>query len=328
MTTLTSPCILNNPVFSALLPVVFLIAIGFIAGRVGWIRAEATKDLSNLVFVVLTPALLFRAMSSVHIEQLNFKPVALYFVAVGILYAAVFLTNGRNTRAAVLGLAATFSNTVMIGIPLVGLAYGQTALVLLFTLISVHALTLLTVATIVLEIMEARQLSATQPSGGSAPRHVWQTVLTAIKNGIIHPVPLPIIVGLLFAQTGLVIPDVVDRPLQLLGNAFGPVALLLVGATLTQVRVGSHLRDALGISLLKNLALPALVAAVGWLAGSHGQDWTVMIVAASLPMGANVFLFAQRYQVAQDLVTASMAVSTVLGLASITLVMSLVGLLG
>lgn len=267
-------------------------------------------------------------MSSVHIEQLNFKPVALYFVAVGILYAVVFATQGRNTRAAVLGLAATFSNTVMIGIPLIGLAYGQSALVLLFTLISVHALILLTVATIVLEIMEVRQLRATQPAGDVAPRQVWQTVLIAVKNGIIHPVPLPIILGLLFAQTGLVIPDVVDRPLQLLGNAFGPVALLLVGATLTQVRVGSHLRAALGISLLKNLALPALVAAVGWLAGSHGQAWTVMIVAASLPTGANVFLFAQRYQVAQDLVTASMAVSTMLGLISITLVMYLAGVPG
>lgn len=319
---------MNNPVFSALLPVVFLTAIGFIAGRVGWIRAEATKDLSNLVFVVLTPALLFRAMSSVHIEHLNFKPVALYFVAIGVLYTLVFVTQGRNTRAAVLGLATTFSNTVMIGIPLVGLAYGQTALVMLFTLISVHALILLTVATIVLEVMEARQLAATQVAAADAPkRHVLQTVLTAIKNGIIHPVPLPIILGLLFAQTGLVIPDVIDRPLQLLGSAFGPIALLLVGATLTQVRVGPHLRAALGISFLKNLVLPALVATACWLSGLRGLDLTVMIVAASLPMGANVFLFAQRYQVAQDLVTASMAVSTVLGLVTITLVMSLVGML-
>ena len=151
-------------------------------------------------------------------------------------------------------------------------------------------------------------------------------MLTAVKNGIIHPVPLPIIVGLLFAQTGLVLPEVVDRPLQLLGNAFGPVALLLVGATLTQVRVGSQWRGALGISLLKNLALPLLVAAVGWAAGLRGLEWNVMVVAASLPMGANVFLFAQRYQVAQDLVTASLAVSTVLGLLTISLVMSLVSL--
>ena len=319
---------MNNPVFSSLLPVVLLTAIGYIAGRAGWIRAEATKDLSNLVFVVLTPALLFRAMSAVHIEQLNFKPVALYFVAIGILYAAVFWMQGCSTRAAVLALAATFSNTVMIGIPLIGLAYGQAVLVLLLTLISVHALILLTLATIVLEIIEARQIPrAGLPDGAAAPRDAWQTVLTAIKNGIIHPVPLPIIIGLLFAQTGLVIPEVLDRPLQLLGNAFGPVALLLVGVTLTQARVGSNLRAALVISLLKNLMLPTLVATVAYLAGSRGLDFTVMVVAASLPMGANVFLFAQRYQVAQDLVTASMAVSSVLGLLTITMVMSLVGIL-
>lgn len=60
--------------------------------------------------------------------------------------------------------------------------------------------------------------------------------------------PLPIIVGLVFAQTGLVLPEVVDKPLHLLSNAFGPVALLLVGVTLVQVRIGQHLKSALGIA--------------------------------------------------------------------------------
>ena len=111
------------------------------------------------------------------------------------------------------------------------------------------------------------------------------TVLAAVKSGIIHPVPLPIIVGLLFAQTGLVLPEVVDKPLHLLGTAFGPVALVLVGVTLTQVQVGQHLKSALGISLLKNLALPSLVAALGLGLGMSGLPLTVMIVAASLPIG-------------------------------------------
>jgi predicted permease len=52
-----------------------------------------------------------------------------------------------------------------------------------------------------------------------------------------------------------------------------------------------------------------------------------MIVTASLPIGANVFLFAQRYEVAQDLVTASMAVSTALAMVTLTLVMAVVPLL-
>jgi len=311
----------NSPVFSALVPVVLLIAIGVISGRAGFIRAEATKDLSNLVFMVLTPALLFRTMSTVHVEQLDFRPVAIYFLAALMLFSAVVLVKGLNRHGAVLALACVFSNTVMIGIPLVSLAYGQTGLVTLFTLISVHALILLTLATIVLELASAREHRV---GIDTSFQHMALTVLTAARGAIIHPVPLPILVGLLFAQTGWVLPVVVDKPLHLLGAAFGPVALVLVGVTLTQVRIGDHLRAALGISVMKNLALPVLVALMGWALGMSDLHLTVMIVAASLPMGANVFLFAQRYEVAQDLITASMAVSTVSALASITLTMALV----
>ncbi len=307
---------------SALLPVVLLIAIGFITGRAGWIRPEASKDLSNLVFMVLTPALLFRTMSTVHVEQLDFRPVAMYFVAAALLFAAVLVWQGFTRRATVLALAATFSNTVMIGVPLVGLAYGQAGLVMLFTLISVHALVLLTLATIMLELAVAREAAA---SGEQAGRHMALTVLAAVRNGIFHPVPLPIMVGLLFAQTGWVLPEIVDKPLALLGNAFGPIALLLVGVTLTQVRVGTDLKGALGLALIKNLAFPALVALLSWSLGLSGLSLSVMIVAASMPIGANVFLFSQRYQVAQELVTTSVAVSTLLALLTVSLVMSLLG---
>ena len=313
---------MNNPVLSALLPVMLLIAIGFIAGRAGWIRAEATKDLSNLVFMVLTPALLFRTMSTVHVQDLNFKPVALYFVAAGLLFFAMYFWQGATRRAAVLGLGATFSNTLVIGTPLIGLAYGQAGLITLFTLISVHALVLLTMATVVLELSVAREAAA---RGASTGRPMFRTILTAARNGIIHPVPLPIIVGLLFAQTGWVVPEVVDKPLQLLGNAFGPLALLLVGVTVTHGRVGAQLKAALGLSLVKNLGLPAIMAGVGWAAGMSGLPLSVMIVAASLPIGANVFMFSQKYEVAQDLITASLAVSTAIGVLTISLVMAMIG---
>ena len=261
-------------------------------------------------------------MSTVHVEQLNFKPVAMYFVAAALLFAAMLVWQGATRRAAVLALAATFSNTVMIGVPLVSLAYGEAGLVMLFTLISVHALVLLTLATVVLELAVAREQAA---SDTGAPRHMALTVLAAMRNGIVHPVPLPILLGLAFAQTGLVIPALLDKPLLLLSNAFGPIALLLVGVTLTQVRVGEHLRAALGLALIKNLAFPALVALLSWSLGLSGLSLSVMVVAASMPIGANVFLFSQRYQVAQDLVTASVAVSTVLALLTVSLVMALLG---
>ena len=308
---------MDSPVFSSLIPVILCIGIGFFAARMGWVRAAAIPDFSNLVFLVLTPALLFRTMGAVRIQELNFRPVALYFLAAGLMFAVTMAVSGFSTRAAARGLAHMFSNTLMIGVPLVGLVFGEAGLVTLFTLISVHSLILLTAATVVFELAAARE-HAGRPGGVQQP--MWRTVLQAIRNGIVHPVPLPIIAGLLFAQTGLVVPEVVGKPLQLLGQALGPIALLLVGVTLAFTKVGHQFKAALRIALVKCVVHPLVLASMGWALGLSGMPLAVMIVAASLPVGANVFLFSQRYRVAEEEVTASVAVSTAMGLVTMPVV--------
>lgn len=318
---------MNHPVLSALLPVVLLIVLGYLVGKRNWVSAGSVKDLSNLVFLVLIPALLFRTMGAVHLENLDLKPVGVYFLTVGIIFTGLLLWQGLSRRSTVVALASIFSNTVMLGIPLVGLAYGEAALAYLLTLISLHALVLLTLATVVLEFAVLREKStATHPAQTlKTDRHIVTSVLLAVRNAAIHPVPLPIIAGLLFAQTGLTIPAVVDKPLQLLGNAFGPIALILVGVTLAHNKIGAHIKGALAVVVVKNMLHPALMAVLGWAFGLSGMPLAVMVVAASLPVGANVFLFSQRYQVAEELITASVALTTLVGLLSVSLVMAWLG---
>ena len=227
---------------TALLPVVLLIVLGFITAKLDWVRPAAVKDLTNLVFYILTPALLFRTMASVKLGELDFSPILVYFLAVGLVFVGTMLVFGFNTLAAARALAHTFSNNVMIGIPLVGLVYGQEGLVTLLTLISVHALVLLGSGTVVFELAQARQFSSE-----GRPQGLARTLGQAIKNSVIHPIPLPIIAGLLYAQIGWGIPGVVDKPLQLLGSALGPMALLLVGITLAYSKLGSMIRPAMRI---------------------------------------------------------------------------------
>ena len=313
----------DHPVLSSLLPVVLLIGVGFVAGRARLVRPESVRDLSNLVFLVLTQALLFRTMSSVHLERLEFHPVLQYFVVAGGLFFAMLLVYGRDSRASVLALAGIFSNTLMIGVPLIGLAYGPAGQVLLFTLISLHALVLLTMATVVLELQMAREQAFVSGQKGQ----LWRTVAQAIRSAVLHPVPLPIIVGLLYAQTGWGLHPVVDKPLQLLGSAFGPIALVLVGITLSQTPIGKNLGPALKLSLVKTLLHPVLMLAVGWALGLRGLALSVMVVAAALPIGANVFLFSQRYRKEEDTVTAAVAVSTLLSMLGISVAMGLLSLL-
>ncbi|MDM0043884.1 AEC family transporter [Variovorax dokdonensis] len=313
---------MNGVVAGSLLPVVLLIGAGFMAGRLGWIKSASVKDLANLIFLLLAPALLFRAMSTVDVGQLHFKPVAAYFAGSFLLFGLTMALRGFNRTAAVLALSNTYSNSVMIGIPLVGLAYGPPGMVVLLTLISLHSLILLTSATVVIELAVANEETR---SGKREKRPMTSTVAQALRNAIIHPVPLPIIAGLLFAQTGLALPGWVDKPLMLLGQAFGPIALVMVGVTLAYTPVGTYWRPALAQSVIKNLLHPMLVAAIGWFLGVRGLPLTVMVVAASLPMGANVFLFSQRYQTSEGLITASVAVSTALALATVSLSMWAMG---
>lgn len=320
---------MNHPVLTSLLPVILLIVTGYVAGKQGWIRASATKDYSNLVFSVLLPPLLFRTMAQTHPENLMLLPVLAYLGSMVILFAMVLAWTGVNQRGAILGLAATYGNTVMIGIALVGFAYGESGQAVLFSLLSVHAIIMLTSATLLLEWLKLKSENLNQASSDRPhqQRHPAASAMQALHGALLQPTTWPILLGLAFSQTGLALPVVIDRPLQLLGQAFSPLALVLVGLTLSVTKFGDHIKPALGLSLLKNFVQPSLVLGLGLLLGLHGLPLTVMVVAASLPMGANVFMFSQRYEESQELITTSVSVSTVMALFSVALAMSLAPLI-
>jgi len=312
---------MNHVVLSALLPVIALILLGLAVGRARWLGPAAVRRLSTVAFMVLTPVLLFRAMSRVHVEQLDLLPALVYALALALVFVGVLLQRGLTGRAAVLALTATYGNSVMIGIPLVSLVWGEAGLVTLFTLVPIHSLLLLTSATVVLEFAAAREHADARPDVAA---RLWMVGLRALRKALVHPVPLPIIAGLLFAKTGLLIPPWLDTPMVWMGQAFGPLALLLVGVSLAGTFVGKNLRAALLISAIKNLLMPLLTALLGWAFGMSGLPLAVMIATAALPVGANAFMFSQRYALAQDTVTAAVAVSTALSALTVALVLLLV----
>jgi malonate transporter len=310
---------LDHPIVSAMLPVVAVVAIGWLAARRGLVSREAGAGLAELVFYVLGPALLFRGTSRVDLTALEAAPLIRYYaVAVG-LYAALVVAYGRDVRAAVLALAGVFSNVLMVGMPVVGLAFGEAGLTILFSVVATHALVLLGVATFVLEMARARERSAAGETGGSP----WRTVGRSLRGTLLHPVPLPILAGLAFGATGLPLPAAVDHTVALLASAFAPLALLLVGSSLAHARTAGHRTTAVQLAMVKTLVHPLLMAAVGWATGLEGLPLAVAIVTAALPIGANAFLFARITRHEEATVITATAVSTVIGLVGVAVALAL-----
>ena len=276
--------------------------------------SDPARVLSNAAFYIFVPALLFRTTVRLDFATLPWRSVAAYFVpTLALLLAVVVWQRARGARQrhgaaapAVRGLAASFGNSVQLGIPIAAALFGEAGLAIHIPLVSLHALVLLSLSTALAELDLARM-----PGEGRPPLSLAATLSATLRNTVIHPVVLPVLAGLVWNATGLGLHAVVDEALVILGSAAVPICLVLIGLSLAYYGVQGHLRGALGLSLAKLLLLPALVLTTArWGFGLHGVPLAVLVMMAALPVGSNPLIFAQRYATLAPEATAAIVFST------------------
>ena len=289
---------------------------GYLAGRFGVFKGANVGVLTQVTFVLFMPPLLFRAMATVDVGSLSLASLYTYYsVALTVLVGTVvlqYIIGSRLQLAMIRGLGAVFSNMAIIGIPIIQLAFGSDGLAILLPIIAIHALILLTISTLVIESAEASDRTKrlgfdVRPRG----THYAAIVFQALRSAIIHPVVLPILLGLLWGATHLKLPVVIDRTFALLGQAGVPASLVLLGATLASYGLRGNVLSALLMTGGKLIVLPALMYLVGRSVFDLAPlPLAVVTVAAALPTGANVYLLAQRYDTQVASVSATCALST------------------
>jgi predicted permease len=296
-------------VLQKLVAMFIVVAIGWWAGRKRWFgEGDTARVLGNAAFMVFVPALLFRTAARLDLAALPWRTLAAFFVPALVTVLGVYLVfrwRGHATdpaRAAVRAITSSYGNAVQVGIPLAAALFGESGLGLHLTLVSLHGLVLLTVLTALVEHDVAR---SRQGASGAA---VWHTML---RNMLVHPVVLPLVVGLGFNAAGFMLPELIDQLLQVLGSAVVPVCLLLIGLSLHSYGLNGPVSAALRLSGVKLVLMPALVLLVAhWGFGLAGAPLAVVVLMAALPVGSNALIFAQRYRSNEAEATAAIVVST------------------
>jgi hypothetical protein len=215
--------------------------------------------------------------------------------------------DAQPAEPAVRAIAASFGNAVQVGIPLAAALYGEAGLALHITLVSLHALILLTVLTALVELDLARAQQRLEPGRIGLGR----TLATTARNTVIHPVVLPVLAGLACHAAGLTLPALVDEVLLTLGQAVVPVCLVLIGVSLAHYGVRGAVRGAIALSAVKLVVQPLVVLAVAYGAlGFTGMPLAIVVMMAAMPVGSNALIFAQRYQTLPAEVSTAIVVST------------------
>jgi malonate transporter len=286
------------------LPVFGLIGIGYVARQTGFVSERVGEGLSEFVFTLSLPCLIFRTLVRAEIPAVQpwgywisyFAGVAVVWVLATIIGRHFFGIKGVS--GVVAGFSAGQANTVFVGIPMILKAYGDEGAVPLFLLIAVHLPVTLTLATV---LAEGRQASP----------------LVILRRLLTHPIVVAILAGSAFRPIVSYVPAPAWQVMDLLASAAVPCALISMGIALRRYGLQTGWKLPTMISFLKLVVHPLVVLLLATQVFEMPPVWAgVAVLFASCPSGINAYLFAERYGEGVALASSAVTLSTFLALGS------------
>ncbi|MBE0458714.1 AEC family transporter [Pseudoalteromonas prydzensis] len=298
-------------IFSIIFPLIFIVALGFSCCKLKFFQQQHIAGLSKFTFYISLPAFLLLNMSQIDLQQsislsalLSFYIPVLCIFALGILVDRFYLAKQKNYQQhSVFGLAASYSNMVLVGIPIIIASLGKEMIAIAFMIITFHS-TLLFALTFLI--------------GAKGSQHAFSWSNFA-KSMVLNPIVLSIGCGLALNVLGIKLFTNLANSLELLATPAIACALFVLGANLAFYKIAANWQPALVASLLKIFLLPASVLLIGsYVFALETQILTVLVLLSASPVGVNAYLIA--CQVGQHQVTLASAVvlSTVLSVISFT----------
>jgi malonate transporter len=249
--------------------------------------------------------------------------IASYFLAISAPWLIATLATRVVLRrpaedAPSIAIGSCFGNGVMLGIPLLLGAFGNAAATPIAFLVTLETIYLWILGTLHMEIASRGVRSI---SFGA----VWAILRDVAAN----PIVASVILGIVWATTGLTIPPLADRLLALLAQSAVPVSLFALGMTLAAYGIAGQMRTLSLILILKMAIYPALALVLAHYVFALPPVWTAaLLVFTSMPVGANAFVFAARYERAIGSVSAAVAVSTAIAVVSVTAILAMLQVMG
>ncbi|GAA1085989.1 membrane protein [Tsukamurella sp. TY48] len=294
--------------------IAIIIAAGWIVGRLGVLGEQPERQLSLLVFYLLTPALLLHALATTDVSVLFSSRLAVSAasaLAIATVYYVIVRVFWRRTMgdATIGALASSYVNSSNLGIPIAVFVLKDTSYVAPLLLFQI--LIFSTIALTMLDLSERR--GTRQP--------LWRTVATPLLN----PIVAGALIGLVISLTRWHPPEWLMSPVKLLGDASVPMALIVFGLSLGGVTVmqkgQAPRRDIALASALKMIAMPVLAWAMARYAfGQSGHALFAQTVTAALPTAQNVLVYGLRYNRGVILARDTGLITTALSIPAIMLI--------
>lgn len=260
-------------------PIFFLVLLGYLSVRFGFLPKESLPGLSRFVLYLALPALVFTKLLSMDLsEVVNFEYIFIYAAAgltslVFTILVSHFFFKDKWSTSGVRGVGASMSNSAFIGFPII-LQFFEHAPAQTFAMaVMVENIILLPAGLIFIESM----LSKGQSEGN--------LILPVLKRVSSNPMILTVFAGCLCSALNLQLPVFMDHGLTMLAGGSACVALIVIGGSLVGVSIKGSIGQMSLIAFSKLLVFPLVALGLSQLFPNMSNDLKIaVIIFAAVPM--------------------------------------------
>jgi predicted permease len=275
-------------VFSAVLPIFFVIGAGALARRLGWLDTEADRSLMAVVVNLLYPALIFsiilgndalRQPSNLILPPLVGLTTVVGGFGLAMLVARKFKI-GDQKECRTFAFTTGIYNYGYFPVPIIALLFDRetTGVLLVHNLGVEVAMWVLGVGFIL---------------SPSDPKSIWKRVFSGPVIAILVAVPMN------YFKVDQHLPNSALETIDLLGQCAIPLGLILIGATFMdlakETKITSRLNLPITASVLRLGILPAAFLFIAFILPLSTELKCVIAVQAAMPCGVFPIVLARHF---------------------------------
>lgn len=294
----------------SLFPLVFIMLLGWLSGKLGYTRREDASVLATVVIRFALPFHLF--IGALNTDPNKIKNLSFMAVLVIGLMGSYLLTLCLSRyvfrhdikTSAIQSLVCAFPDMAYFGAPVLSVLIGPEGFlgVLIGNLITSVFMIPLTIVLIRMGDKDS-DLSTLNPG-----KMVVQNLIKAARNPIVW-IPVS---GVLLSLAGVQIPHLLSMPIEMVGKVAGGLSLFALGLLFYGERPQLTIQTCTNIGI-KNLIQPAMMAAAGVAFGlSHTLLQQVVIIGAT-PSAIAAGMFALRSDTYIDSASSTILIGTAVG---------------
>ena len=304
-------------ILKTILPIFVIILLGWGLRRLDFMKEGFLKPANRLVYYVAIPAMIFREIAEAELVQ-HFSLVLVATTLVPLILVALIgliLIRGIKLQRYRVGsfLQCSFhGNLGYIGLAVAFYFLGDQG----FTRASI-------LAGFVMLLQNFLAVVALSRFNKEPDQKI--STLSLVRRVLLNPVIISAMAGMAFSLTGLNLPVILDRSLKILSGMALPLALLVIGTSISFAQMRQQLRLTALIGVLKLLLLPATGLILFHLLQLQRIEYLPALILLASPTATVSYVMALEMAGDADMATAAISVTTLVSAVTFTLWLSLGG---